>query len=141
MSSLDELLLSVFDPRASSRMLMSVSALCMALPGLAGSFLPEEALEFVGSDPDTPTIILVQITAALYMGFAILNWMARGSVLGGIYGRPVLLGNFLHFAVVAALLIKASIVHQTLGLTVLAAAYALLAVWFGLVLFTHPGSR
>ncbi|MDJ0908399.1 MAG: hypothetical protein QNI99_04370 [Woeseiaceae bacterium] len=131
----------MFDRRMRARMLMSVSAVLLALPGLAGSFLSEETLDFLGSDPDTVTIILVQITAALYMGFAILNWMARGSVLGGIYGRPVLLGNFLHFAVVATLLIKASVVHQTLGLTLVAALYAFLAGWFGLVLFTHPGSR
>ena len=141
MTGLDEPLTAMFDRRASSRMLMSVSAALMAVAGLAGSFLPEEALEFLGSEPDTPSIILVQITAALYMGFAILNWMARGSVLGGIYGRPVLLGNFLHFAVVATLLIKASVIHQTLELILAATVYALLAVWFGLVLFTHPGGR
>ena len=113
----------------------------MALAGLIGSFLPEESLVLLGSEPDTPTIILVQVTGALYMGFAMLNWMARGSVIGGIYGRPVTMGNFLHFAVVAALLAKASIVHQTIGIILLAAAYAFFAAWFGFVLFTHPRMR
>jgi hypothetical protein len=120
---------------------MAASAAFMALAGVAGSFLPEETLKFVGTEPDTPTVILVQVTAALYMGFAILNWMARGSVLGGIYGRPVTMGNFLHFAVVAALLVKAAIVHQALGLALLAAVYSIFGVWFGYVVFTHPGSR
>ncbi len=120
---------------------MALSAAFMALLGLAGSFLPEATLRFLGSEPDTPTVILVQVTAALYMGFAILNWMARGSVLGGIYGRPVVFGNLLHFAVVAALLIKASIVHQQAGIIFIASAYTVLAAWFGVVLFTHPGSR
>ena len=77
----------------------------MALAGLFCSFLPEESLVLLGSEPDTPTIILVQVTGALYMGFAMLNWMARSSVIGGIYGRPLSMGNFLHFAVVAALLV------------------------------------
>ena len=122
----------------SSRALMSASAAVMALLGAAGSFLPEESLRFLGSEPDTPTIILVQVTAALYMGFAILNWTARGSVIGGIYGRPVVLGNFLHFAVVAALFIKASIVHQTAGLILITIAYTSFATWFGFVLFSHP---
>lgn len=119
---------------------MAASAAFMGLAGLAGSFLPEESLAFVGTEPDTPTIILVQVTAALYMGFAILNWMARGSVLGGIYGRPVTMGNFLHFAVVAALLIKASIVHQAPGLVATATVYSIFAGWFGYIVFTHPGS-
>lgn len=120
---------------------MSISAACMALLGLAGSFLPEASLRLVGTEPDTPTVILVQVTAALYMGFAIVNWMTRGSVIGGIYGRPLTMGNLLHFAVVAALLIKASIVHQAIGVILIAAAYTLLAGWFGFVLVTHPGHR
>lgn len=111
----------------------------MAGLGLVGSFLPEEALRLLGSAVNSPTVILVQVTAALYMGFAILNWTARGSVIGGIYGRPVTLGNTMHFAVVAALLIKAAIVHQTVGIALLATGYAVFAAWFGLVLFTHPG--
>ncbi len=125
----------------SSRLLMSVSAALMALLGSGASFLPEEFLRFVGTTPDTPTIILVQVTGALYMGFAILNWTARGVIIGGIYARPVALGNFLHFAVVAALLIKASIVHLAAGMAVLAAVYTVLAAGFGIVLFTHPGGR
>lgn len=124
-----------------TRALMSASAALMALLGLAGSFLPEETLRLLGSEVNSPTIILVQVTAALYMGFAILNWTARGSVIGGIYGRPVTLGNVLHLAVVGALLIKAAIVHQTIGVALFAAGYTLFAVWFGLVLFTHPGGR
>jgi hypothetical protein len=120
---------------------MSISAAFMALLGLAGSFLPEASLRLIGTEPDTPTVILVQVTAALYMGFAIVNWMARGTVIGGIYGRPLTMGNLLHFAVVAALLIKASVVHQTIGVMLIAAAYTFLAGWFGVVMFTYPGDR
>jgi hypothetical protein len=120
---------------------MGASAAFMGLAGFTGSFLPEESLELLGTEPDTPTIILVQVTAALYMGFAILNWMARGSVLGGIYGRPVMMGNFLHFAVVAALLIKASLVHREPYMMLIATLYTFLAAWFGIVLYNHPGSR
>lgn len=118
---------------------MSASAALMALLGVIGSFLPEETLNFLGSAPDTPTVILVQITAALYLAFAMLNWTARGSIIGGIYSRPVTLGNFLHTAVVSALLVKASIVLQAAGVVFLATVYTVFAIWFGLVLFTHPG--
>lgn len=125
----------------NARVLMAVSAAFMAILGIAGSFLPEASLRWIGAEPDTPTVILVQVTAALYMGFAILNWMARSSVIGGIYGRPVAFGNLLHFAVVAALLIKASVVHQNTGVAVIAAAYTVMAAGFGFVTYTHPGKR
>ena len=125
----------------STRALLSASALFMALLGLIGTFLPQETLEFLGSRPETLTAVLVQVTAALYLGFAIVNWTARGSIIGGIYGRPVALGNFLHFAVVATLLIKTSLAHHAAGLGLFAGVYTLFGAWFGWVLFTHPGSR
>jgi len=112
----------------------------MALLGIIGLFLPEELLSLAGSKPDTPTIILTQVTAAAYLGFAAVNWTPRGSVIGGIYGRPVTIGNFLHFAVVAVTLIKASIASAAPAFVAAAIAYTIFAIWFGVALFTHPGS-
>jgi hypothetical protein len=34
---------------------------------------------------------------ALYFSFALMNWTAKDSASGGIYARPVSLGNFAHF--------------------------------------------
>jgi hypothetical protein len=65
--------------------------------------------------------------------------MARGVLIGGIYARPLALGNFLHFFVVAVTLIKVLFelrLPLIVGLTI---SYTVLAAWFGLVLFTHPG--
>ncbi|MFT5791804.1 MAG: hypothetical protein ACI9LI_001144, partial [Saprospiraceae bacterium] len=36
----------------------------------------------------------------------ILNWMAKGSIIGGIYNRPIVIGNLMHFGVGAIALIK-----------------------------------
>jgi hypothetical protein len=80
----------------------------------------------------------VQTCGALYLGFAVLNWMARGVLIGGIYSRPLALGNFLHFVVVTVTLVKVLFelrLPLIIGLTV---AYAVFAAWFGLVLFMHP---
>ena len=90
--------------------------------------------------PDTPTLLLVQMTGALYLGFAILNWTARGVLIGGIYARPVALGNFLHFAMVSVMLIKAAIVHGVVQLAISATVFSVFAIWFGLVLFRPPSS-
>jgi hypothetical protein len=123
----------------NTRLLMSSSALFMAVLGIVGSFLPQESLAHFGARPDPPLVLLVQIGGALYLGFAILNWMAKGVLIGGIYSRPVALGNFLHFAVVAIILLKALLGgFKPIEIIAGAAVYSLFGVWFGLVLFTHP---
>lgn len=122
-----------------TRVLMIVSAAFMAVLGLATSLAPEEILSLHGTTPDTPTLLLIQMMGALYLGFAILNWTARGVLIGGIYSRPLALGNFLHFAMVGVMLIKAAIVHLAVPLAISALVYSTFAAWFGAVLFTHPG--
>jgi len=121
-----------------TRLLMASSAAFMALIGLAASFLPQEVLSQAGVPPVTVLVVLVQVTGALYLGFAMLNWMARGVLIGGIYSRPLAMGNFLHFAVVAATLAKAMTAVDLRVVYLSAAIYIVFAVWFALVLFTHP---
>ncbi len=123
-----------------SRALMIASAVFLAVLGFATSFLPEKVLGLHGTVPDTPTLLLVQMTGALYLGFAILNWTARGVLIGGIYARPVALGNFLHFAMVSVMLIKAAVVHGVVQLAISATVFSVFAIWFGLVLFRPPNS-
>ncbi len=120
--------------------LMSLSALFLAILGAAGLFLPQELLARFGV-PEASLVILVQAAGAAYLGFAILNWMARSVLIGGIYARPVALGNFAHFAIVAITLAKAMI-RGPRGIEPGAAlaVYAVFAAWFGLVLFTSPTS-
>lgn len=124
----------------NTKLLMASSAAFMAILGLAASFLPQEIMVRLGSSPVGVGVLVVQVTGALYLGFAILNWMARTNLIGGVYGRPVALGNFLHFAVVTLALLKALMGGQRAPEVVVGAVvYSVFAVWFGLVLFTHPG--
>ena len=121
------------------RMLMQSSALFMAILGIAASFLPQEIAARSGFRPDGFAIVLIQVTGALYLGFAILNWMARGNLIGGIYSRPVALGNFLHFSVAGIVLLKAMMTGQDAPVLVAGGvAYSAFGLWFGLILFTHP---
>jgi len=122
----------------NTRALMTVSAAFMALLGLGASFLPQELLSFGGSSPRALPVLVVQVAGAIYLGFAFLNWMARGVLIGGIYARPVALGNFVHFAVVTIVLAKSLLADYAHYVLAAAVPYALLAVWFGLVLFNHP---
>lgn len=115
----------------------------MAAAGILASFMPQEILAHYGVRPDARAVLLIQIVGALYLGFAILNWTARSNLIGGIYSRPVALGNFLHFAVVAVALLKAVIGRslQSREIIVAALIYSVLAVWFGLVVFTSPSQK
>jgi hypothetical protein len=118
---------------------MTLSAALMALAGLAGSFAPQELLALFGSPATGVLPLLVQLLGALYFAFAMLNWMAREVLIGGIYSRPVALGNFMHFAIGALALVKgASAAQGGPALWTVCALYILFALWFGAVLFGSP---
>ena len=89
-----------------TRVLMMMSAIFLAIAGLITSYFPDKVLETHGTVPDNATLLLIQMMGALYLGFAILNWTARGVLMGGIYARPLALGNFLHFAMVGVMLTR-----------------------------------
>ena len=118
---------------------MTSSAAFMALLGTAMSFVPHELLAYGGVQPDGLAAVFVQVCGALYLGFAMLNWMARGNLIGGIYSRPVALGNFMHFVVAGLALVKAAFAApDVVPLWVAAVVYALFAVSFARVVFWHP---
>jgi hypothetical protein len=126
----------------NTKLLMGASALAMGVWGLILSFLPQEALSFAGLSPDGLLPMLVQVAGAMYLGFAMMNWMAKDSLTGGIYNRPIVMANVLHFVAAALALIKAALAaRSSTGLLIGAAIYSLFGALFAVVLFTHPRSR
>jgi hypothetical protein len=126
-----------------TKLLMTLSAAFMLILGVADLFLPQEILIHFGMSAVNLAVLLIQISGSLYVGFAMLNWMSRENIIGGIYGRPVALANFLHFAVVAVTLLKALLAGTMLPRETwaLCGLYSVFALWFGLVVFTHPGDK
>lgn len=118
-----------------TKFLMTTSAGFMGLLGLSASVLPQEILAYVGVQPDGPLLVLAGIAGALYLGFAVLNWMAREHLIGGIYSRPVALGNFAHFFVAAVALTEQVLATPTVPVAVITTAYVLFAAAFGSVVF------
>jgi len=122
-----------------TRALMAASAVFLAILGISALFAPDEILRAanVSSSPLLPP--LVQLCASLLLGFAMTNWMVKGSRVGGIYNRPIAIGNLLHFAVGAITLDRFALHgHEAWPVIALAAIYTLFAVGFGLVVF-GPG--
>jgi len=119
---------------AHTRILMLSSAVFMAALGLAATFAPEV---FLYPRPAPPASILAaEAAGALYLGFAVLNWMAKDNAIGGMYSRPVALGNLLHFFAVAMTLLRLVAAGNRQGpMLVVTLIYVAFAVWFGVVVF------
>jgi hypothetical protein len=120
--------------RFHTKLLMLSSAIFMLALGLIATFAPEK---FSGQAPaGSLAALAVQAAGALYLGFAILNWMAKDNAIGGIYSRPVALGNLLHFFAVAMTLLRVVAAGNRQGpILASTALYLIFAVWFGLVVF------
>lgn len=120
----------------NSKIILILSAVLMALVGLATTFMPQEILSFSGLPPAGMPAVILQIFGAVYLGFAILNWTAKESVTGGIYNRPLTLGNFLHFFAAGMVLLKGAFSFPELWIA--AGIYLLFAGLFFKLIFTHP---
>jgi hypothetical protein len=119
-----------------SRLLMSASAIVLGLLGVTATFAPDDVIVRMGLPKSRLADLLVQIIGGVYLGFGMLNWMAKGSVMGGIYGRPLVMGNLLHF--VTSGLAILSRVTELSSLWAFAVVYLFFGAGFGLLLVRHP---
>ena len=118
---------------------MTLSAATMALIGLTLQFFPHESLNYMGASSEGAASVLMQLSGALYLGFAMTNWMAKAVLIGGIYARPLAIGNLAHFTVGALALIKyAFTAGASPAVWAAAILYSIFAVLFGIVFTTHP---
>lgn len=125
----------------NTRLLMSASAIFMGLIGIALTFTAEELMTAAGQKPNELSILTLQFTGALYFGFAITNWMAKGVLIGGIYARPLSIGNFSHFFIAGLALVKFLSNNGSTSpifMYGLAVVYIVFATSFGYVFVTHP---
>ena len=128
----------------NTKTLMIISAVFLAVNGFLFTFFPNEiAVLLLGINSDNYIFILIlQILGALYLGFSILNWVSKTSLIGGIYNKPLLIGNLLHFFTSSMALIKlipAFQDHQLIfSYTII---YSLFTLSFGYVFFTNPALK
>ena len=123
-----------------TKLLMTSSALFCAIIGILLSFLPNEIAEYLSVEPTIITILFLKILSALYLGFGILNWMAKGTLIGGIYNRPIAIGNLMHFGVGAIALVKVISNIQTHSeiIIFLTVFYVIFSLLFTYVFKTNP---
>lgn len=124
----------------NTNMLMISSCIFLSILGITFTFIPDEIISSLSVTPNPISTLSLQLLGALYLGFAMLNWMAKGSLIGGIYNRPIAIGNFMHFAVGALALIKIiTKIHSHSEMVIsLTVAYFVFAILFGYVFRTNP---
>jgi len=125
----------------NTKLVMITSALFLGAIGIGLTFAPQE-IAGLGSITCTKGLLLImQLMGALYFSFAMLNWMAKGTIIGGIYNKPVAIGNFTHFFIGALALLKVILHNFNLPsvVYVLGGIYIIFAILFGIIFFRHPG--
>ncbi|SFS69720.1 hypothetical protein [Lutibacter maritimus] len=124
----------------NTKMTMTFSALIMGAIGIALSFSSDSILMYLGIEENRIAVFLMQILGSLYFGFAMLNWMSKSSIIGGIYNRPTTVANFAHFLIAALALLKGIISNPELPFVIwgLAIVYVIFGCLFGIILFVHP---
>ena len=127
----------------NTKTLMIISAIFLAVNGFGFTFFPNEIAGLLINDDNYIFILILQILGALYLGFSILNWMSKASLIGGIYNKPILIGNLLHFFTASMALIKLAFKVETnlqliFSYTVI---YSLFTLFFGYVFFTNPSLK
>ncbi len=124
----------------NTKLVMTLSSAVLGVAGIALTFLPAEILTGLAFNQSKSMEFLLQIIGALYFAFAMLNWMTKASLIGGIYNRPIAVANLTHFVIVALALVKGVFSNPDLPTVILTAAivYSIFAVLFGIILFRHP---
>lgn len=119
---------------------MTASAVVLGVMGILLTFMAIEVAGYLMDNVSKTGQVLMQVLGALFFAFAMLNWMAKGSYIGGIYNRPIAIANFTHFLVGGLALLKAIINDTSLSMIVwvLAAIYLVFALLFARIVFGPP---
>ena len=103
-------------------------------------FAPDEVSGALFARPGDSA--LFQLVGAAMFGFASMSWIARGSLLGGIYGRAVVAGNQTHLTIGALILAKHGIVAGgSPAYWLLTGVYLAGALLFNYLFFFSSGIR
>lgn len=122
-----------------SSLISRTSALVLAAGGLALLFASDALLPLLLPGLPASAAWLGQLVAAAWLSVALFNWNARGTILGGVYGRPAVNLNLVLYAVSALALLKAA--QPTFAVRLLTVPMALMALVYTAVLLRGPFDR
>ncbi|MGE0862927.1 MAG: hypothetical protein AB7P34_03410 [Vicinamibacterales bacterium] len=119
---------------------VGASAIAFAVVGALLLFAPDEFSRAIIPSADGGP--LMQVLGAALLGFASMNWLARGAALGGIYGRVVVAANQTHSTIGAIVLVKHGLAASgSPALWLVTGCYVLAASLFLYLSFFNSGLR
>jgi hypothetical protein len=124
----------------NTKLIMTLTAILLTMIGIALTFAPDMVMRSLGIGSSGFLMLILQLLGAAYFGFGFLNWMAKGAAIGGIYNKPIAIGNLTHFVIAGLGLTKAVLHNHQLPVifSIIAGCFVLLACIFGVISFRHP---
>jgi hypothetical protein len=126
-----------------TRYLTRASALLLGAAGLALLFAADDLLPWLAPGTPTSGAWVGQVLGATLLALAWLNWLHQRTLLGGIYGRPVVLPNVAFYFISALSVLRAasrpessSVILWTIG-----GFLGIFALAYGWLLYRGPLER
>jgi hypothetical protein len=119
-----------------SSMIARVSALVLALAGFPLLFASDVLLPQLLPGLPPNAAWAGQLIAAGWLSIALFNWNSRGTLLGGIYGRPAVNLNLVMYTISALALVKAD-GNRGVALP-LAIPFGIMAIVYGAAMLRGP---
>lgn len=119
-----------------------ISAALLLIAGIVLLFAADDLLpRLVSGFPESGAWV-GQLLAAALLALGAINWLNRSQLLGGIYGRPVVLANAAFYFIAATVTLRAAASGDTAdALWLVAALVSPFAVAYGWLLFRGPFER
>jgi len=124
------------------RGLLVTAAVLLGSGGWVLLFLPAEVGARLGLIRPGEATVALELFGGALLSVGMLNWLARGAIYGGIYGRPIALADFLFCGITGATLLRVAVRGGVggaggalPGLLAVGGAFFLLTVGFGWILF------
>lgn len=126
----------------TTKYFLSAHAIYLGLLGLFLIFLPDNVEKLLQLEANKTVQLLLQLTGGLYFSLAMLNWMIKGTPIGGIYNRPSLIANLSYYLVIIPTLIKFLINQNELSslLVILAITSIIFGSGFIRLFYKNPTS-
>jgi len=124
----------------NTKIVMTVTSIVLGASGATLIFASDVVLSSLSIEISQASLLLGQVVGALYFGFAMLNWMTKEGLIGGIYNRPIAVANFTHFMIAGLAIVKAIVSNPELPKAIWGAGfvYVALGILFMIILFRHP---
>ncbi len=121
--------------------LLVAASLAYAIPGAVLTFAPDIALQEIGVTAPPLTLWMAELLGGALLALAMLNWIQRFSIIGGLFGRPLLMTNLLALSVCFFSSVRHWRGHQGLAPMIVSLFAAILLLAFGRLFFVAPQQK